>query len=185
MKGNQSDVRFVLFLLASSLAVNAFLGYRMLRPDRGAGSGIAVGQLLPPAEVRTLDGQRELIRYSEQRRPTVLYVFSPTCHFCAANLENVKYLARAKGADFRFIGVSIQPDGLASYARAHDINFSVYTATAAMQSAYSLTVVPQTLLIESSGRVIRSWTGAYVGDVKREVEESFRMEFPKTPTASS
>src|ERR1041384_124191 len=65
MKGSPSDVRFLLFLLASSLAFNAFLAYRIWRPEPGEPPGLVVGQVVPPAEVATSDGRQELIRYSE------------------------------------------------------------------------------------------------------------------------
>jgi hypothetical protein len=87
-------------LLAVSLGTNAFLAHRLLRPQSAAAEMVSVGQQLPPVGVTTLDGRRELIRYAEQRQPTVLYVFSPPCHFGAANLESINYLFQTRGAAY-------------------------------------------------------------------------------------
>jgi peroxiredoxin len=185
MHGSQSDLRFVLFLLAASLATNVFLAYRVLRPGDDQPAPIAVGQVVPPAEVATTDGRQELIRYSEQRQPTLVYVFSPSCHFCSANVDNIKALFQARGSAYRFVGVSLQQDGLTSYVQTHDLKFSVYSATPHMQSTYRLNAIPQTLLIEPSGRVLRAWTGAYVGETKRQVEEFFKTQLPGSTADAS
>jgi hypothetical protein len=37
---------------------------------------------------------------------------------------------------------------------------------------------PQTLLIDSSGRIVHSWIGAYAGTVGKEIEDVFKIKLP-------
>jgi hypothetical protein len=37
---------------------------------------------------------------------------------------------------------------------------------------------PQTIVLTRKGTVLRSWTGAYAGEVRREIEEYFDVVLP-------
>lgn len=45
-------------------------------------------------------------------------------------------------------------------------------------SSYKLGGTPQTLVISSEGRILKSWFGAYSGPVAQEVEEYFSIRLP-------
>jgi peroxiredoxin len=180
MKGTQSDVRFLLALLAVSLGINTFLAYRVLTANRMAPppKPLVAGDSAPPLELKTLDGRLATLGYSEPARPTVLYVFAPSCGFCAANAENIRHLAKSTGGAFRFIGVSLSEKDLDGYLETHELGFPVYTVTPATQKAYGLGSVPQTLVVSESGKVLQSWMGAYRDEAEREVERYFVVNLP-------
>jgi peroxiredoxin len=184
MKGTQSDVRFLLVLLTLSLGLNTFLGHRMLTGGPGLPPGPAepplqVGDVAPPLELKTVDGQVQSVAYS-RTRPTVLYVFSPACQFCAANFENVRHLARVKGETYDFVGLSLSDKDLGPYLKAHEYGFPVYSVLPATQKAYHLASVPQTLVVGPEGRVLQSWLGAYTAEAENEVERYFDVQLPGT-----
>src|ERR1041385_1088342 len=104
--GSQSDVRFILALLAVSLAFNVALAREWWRARPSAEASLAaipVGKSVAPLRVRTLEGKEATIAYSTHTQPTVLYVFKPSCPWCLRNLENIKSLVAQKGSAFRFI----------------------------------------------------------------------------------
>ena len=45
-------------------------------------------------------------------------------------------------------------------------------------NAYRLSGTPQTIVVSSRGEVMKNWNGAYVGDVKHEVESYFGIILP-------
>src|SRR5688500_4335566 len=108
MKGTQSDVRFLIALLALSLGFNVFLGLRVLKgsPPPLPEPPLAAGDSAPPLELRTLGGEVEMRTYSQDAKPTVLYVFTPSCRFCAANFDNIRHLAKKKSEAFHFVASS-------------------------------------------------------------------------------
>jgi hypothetical protein len=54
-----------------------------------------------------LDGQPEVISYHETNQATVLYVFTPTCIWCARNLNNLKTLLANDSDHYRSIALSL------------------------------------------------------------------------------
>src|SRR5258708_38181114 len=87
VKGSQSDIAFMLVLLAASLGFNAFLGREWWRARKSAPASpdVLLGEAVAPLRVKTLDGKPETIAYATQSQPTVLYVFTPSCPWCRRN----------------------------------------------------------------------------------------------------
>jgi len=60
--------------------------------------------------------------------PTVLYIYRPTCGWCAKNLQNIKELAQhVQQTGGRVIGLSLETDGLEQYVQKSDMGFPSYT----------------------------------------------------------
>jgi peroxiredoxin len=181
VKGTQSDVAFLLVLLAASLGFNAFLGREWWRARKSApaSSDVLLAKTVPPLRVKTLDGKPETIAYTTQSQPTVLYVFTPSCPWCRRNINNVKHLTAKRATTFRFIGISLEQKGLGAYVAEHSLNFPVYVDPAPEdRSAYHLGNVPQTLVISQDGTVLKSWRGAYQGGDQAEIEQFFEVKLP-------
>ncbi len=176
---------FVLALLAVSLAVNVILGFAVMRMAGAAGqsagaqaSGPSVGSTLPPFSAERFGGQREQIAFSSERRPTLIYVFSPTCAWCARNLDNLKTVLSAAGSTHRVIGLSLSPD-VEDYVKETQLAFPVYVNPSKdMFEAYGLGPTPLTLVVSPEGRVVKSWVGAYAGAMRKEVESYFGVQLP-------
>lgn len=177
----------LLILLAVSLSLNAVMAYRMGRLDassaqvgnRNASASLVLGSKVPPIEAQLVGGGREAIKYGE--RPTFLYVFSVNCQWCARNENNLKTLTQRIKNSHRVIGLSLDSDPtvVETYARTHGIDFPVYiSASSEALAAYRLGATPHTLLIDTSGKLVQSWVGAYAGTVGQQVEEVFDTKLP-------
>jgi hypothetical protein len=177
VQGTKSDVGVLLLLLAVSLSGNVYLARRAFRPAPAPIPLLAKGATVPPLPVKALDGQAATISYQDV--PTVLYVFSPTCPWCRRNIPNLKQLIRSAGQQYRFVGLSVDANGLAAYVAEHQLPLPVYTkGEGDVADRYKLGGVPQTIVISAGGTVLQDWSGAYAGDVKTEVERFFAVKLP-------
>jgi peroxiredoxin len=185
IKGTKSDVTTLVVLLVLSLGGNIFLAqgwFKATRPPAPA-PVLALGKVMPPLNVKELDGSNAHVGYSGDTRPTVIYLFTTTCPWCQKNLENVRSLSAQKGRDFRFIGVSLdRPSvtGLAAYVADQRLAFPIYRdPSAETRAAYHLeSGVPRTIVVSSQGQVLRDWSGAYAFGNEKEVTGFFNVKLP-------
>jgi hypothetical protein len=92
----------LLALLALSLTFNILIAFRFtmarsntpeVKAKRTNGApALSVGSAMPPLTVHRLDGGSETITWGDPARPTLLYVFTPSCRWCARNAKNLKML---------------------------------------------------------------------------------------------
>jgi peroxiredoxin len=146
---------------------------------RTADYKLQVGTSVPPIAAKRSDGQQELISYQGAIEPTVLYIFTPPCPWCARNMDNLKTLLDKEGGHYRFIGLSLSEEGLAEYVAKNDLNLPNYSGLSPETlKTYKLGRTPQTIVISPEGKVLQNWAGAYVGDQKSQVEAFFHVSLP-------
>jgi peroxiredoxin len=140
---------------------------------------VKVGTILPPIMAKRLDGQQDVISYQGTSQPTVLYVFTPPCLWCARNMESFKALLEREKAQYRFIGISLSEQGLAENVAKNDLKLPVYSSVSPETlKTYKLGSTPQTIVISRTGKVLQNWAGAYVGEQKSQVEGFFHVSLP-------
>jgi peroxiredoxin len=177
-------------MLVVSVALNVMLALKIreltgMQNALRAGRELEIGTEVPPITATRLDGRSETITYADSPRPTVLYVFTPQCVWCARNLENIRTLIDRKGGDYRFIGISLSKEGLEKYVADYQLTFPIYTdIPKEAGEAYKMGVTPQTVVISPQGKVLQNWPGAYVGDQKSQVEGYFDITLPGIQPAS-
>jgi peroxiredoxin len=170
--------------LAVSVTLNVLLAHRLEGLNNARSARIADHLLLPGSTVPTitanrLGGHEERISFQDSNQPTVLYVFTPPCSWCARNLDNLETLVAKERSQYRFIGLSLGKEGLSEYVAAHGLTIPIYTdLSAETQKAYKLGGTPQTIVISSEGRVLQDWAGAYVAAQKSQVEAFFHVSLP-------
>jgi hypothetical protein len=187
VRANRADW-FVLTLLGVSLIANVVLGLVLLRlagrpspgvatqPERA--SAPAVGDRLPSLEALGKDSGREVLTFEPGGRPTVLYVFAPTCRWCARNVENAKAVFTSAATTHRIVALSLaQEAGAAGSDLPPHVRVLVQPSPAAY-GPYHLGSTPATLVISPEGRVLKAWLGAYTGDIAKEVESYFSLRLP-------
>lgn len=189
-----SAVRTITFLIAMlvvSVALNVGLAYKVRGLTSAQEAQIAkmqarqlkVGTAVPPLTVKHLknggDVVRETIGYSETDRPTVFYVLSPTCGWCAINENSIKQLIAGKGSEYRFIAISLIEEGAAEYEATHGLGVPLYTGISEeARNAYKIGGTPQTIVVSPQGIVVSNWNGAYLGKQKEAIEKFFKVDLP-------
>src|SRR5262245_43595713 len=94
------------FILAMSVTFNIALAswasLHLQQPhDAPARKQLTVGAIAPTVHGRDLGGQPVAIRFTQ--KPTVLYVLSPDCGWCARNTGNMAALWRARSSEYHFV----------------------------------------------------------------------------------
>jgi peroxiredoxin len=174
-------------VLLASVGLNFFQAReikRFLHPPASA-DVLQVGETVLPLEAKDLRGNTRTLRYGDSREPTVLYVFSPTCYWCARNLQSISTVVQSAGKRYRFVGLSLSEDSLPAYLKQHDLRMVAYYVDPASTSRiqYKLWSTPTTLVISPRGEVIKAWVGAYIGENKTEVERFFSVRLSNLPTS--
>lgn len=140
---------------------------------------LTIGSSVPPITAKDIAGNEAAIAYTSNDLPTVLYIFKPSCNWCARNLQNIQFLTATVGKEYRVIGLSLDNDKLRDYVAQHNLNFPVYTdLPVAVGSAYKLGGTPQTIVVSNQGKVLKSWMGAYSGKLQQEVDDYFHTRLP-------
>jgi hypothetical protein len=172
-----------ILLLVASLALNVVLArkvqsFRQDQAIRASERLLKVGATVPPILAKRLGGQLEMISY-QGAQPTVLYVFTPPCPWCARNLDNFKTIVDKESGQYRFIALALSEEGLAQYVAKNELKLPVYSGLSTeARGTYNLGGTPQTIVVSPEGRVLQDWMGAYVGDQKSQVEAFFHVNLP-------
>ena len=170
--------------LVMSVTLNVLLAHKVRSLDNTQSAKLAdlvvqVGTTVPPVTAKRLDGGSEQISYEGTAQPTVLYVFTPTCVWCARNLNNLKTLLANDSGQYRFIALSLSDEGVPQYVEKNGLKIPVYSVISPETAkTYKLGSTPQTIVISPRGRVLQDWVGAYVGSQKSQVEAFFHTTLP-------
>lgn len=181
-----SSIHFsvVIVLLFVSCALNVVMAQRLrtltyARSARIAAYQLSVGTIVPPIQAKRVGRDEETISYEGTNQPTILYVFSPDCVWCARNLDNFKKLLSEEGDRYRFVALSLSKEGLPEYVEKNGLNLPVFfDLSARTREAYKLSGTPQTIVVSPDGRVLQDWVGAYAGDQQGHVERFFHVRLP-------
>lgn len=131
--------------------------------------------LVYPLVGRELDGKPATVEFTGQPLPTVVYIFSPTCHFCEANAANFAAIYKSAEHSHRFVGVATSTAGLRCYLAENAMTFQVLTGV--RKGSWSLGATPQMVVVSRDGALVRNWVG--VPDSKRwELESYFGVTLP-------
>lgn len=182
MNSKRFDV-VILGLLAVSLGVNVWLWHSVRATRlRSGNTPASIGRRVPPLTAKALAGHDVTLDFSSRPRPTVLYVFSPSCGWCNRNANNLRALVEQRGNDYEFVGVSLNDKGtedVQRYVAETGISFPVYARPSAdTVRSYALSGTPQTIVVSRDGTVLKNWPGAYIQPIQKEVEDYFGLRLP-------
>jgi len=140
---------------------------------------LQINASVPPLVGKGLDGKPATLVYNDTRLPTMLYVFSPSCVWCARNRANFDAVRNAAAGRYRIVGVSTVKAGLSDYVAKEHLSFPVLTdISAESNSKYMFGGTPQTIIISPAGRVLHTWIGAYNGTLRDDIEKLMAIRLP-------
>jgi peroxiredoxin len=139
------------------------------------------GTVVPPISGMDINNNKFALDYGNDPRKTVMLVFSPRCSFCTKNMPN--WAAIAKGLDrksYRIVAVSIFAEGVKEYVGEHKLADVPIIAEVDPKArvSYEMNVTPETILIDSRGKVEKIWTGVLYTDERAEVERLLGLKLP-------
>ncbi|HKG46735.1 MAG TPA: redoxin domain-containing protein [Pyrinomonadaceae bacterium] len=131
------------------------------------------GSIVPALSGLDLNGTRISLNYQDDPRKAVMLVFSPRCAYCTQNLPNWHSIAQSLDPKlYRIMAVSTSADGVKEYVGQNSFPEVPIIADVDPKSrvSYEMNLTPQTILIDSQGRVEKIWTGVLQPDERTEVE---------------
>ncbi len=172
----------VLILTLLALNVSLVFQNRSLRNTRTSGTrsiALKEGSIVPALSGLGLDGKKITLNYQNDPRKAVMLIFSPHCGYCTDNMPN--WQAIAQGLDrklYRIMAVSITNDGVKEYLAKYGLSDVPVIADVEPKSrvSYEMNVTPQTILIDSQGKVEKIWTGVLQPDERTEVGRSLGLK---------
>jgi peroxiredoxin len=159
---------------------------RKLKATSGTGGGsraisLKPGKSLPPLIGFDANSNKLTFDYGNDYRKTVLLVFSPRCPYCAENAANWKALTQGIDAkSFRVVAVSTLPEGVKETLGKYGLNDVpvIVQPDPKNRVAYEMNLTPQTVLIDSGGKVEKVWTGVIQGQERSDVEQTLNIKLP-------
>lgn len=125
------------------------------------------------------NGSAATLHYGDVSVPTVLYVFTPQCSWCKKNLPNLHALIDQSGARYRVIGIALTREDLNSYVEHEKLQLPIYTEIRSdIRHVYQLGGTPETIVVSPDSKIMKIWSGAYEGQLKREIEKVLQIHLP-------
>jgi peroxiredoxin len=175
----------VVLLVAALLVLNASLVIqnRNLRAKISGPRSTVLhpGNLVPSLSGMDIDGKNFTLAYGNDPRKAVMLVFSPRCGYCTKNMPNWKAIAQSLDRNsYRIVAVSISSEGVKEYIGQQKLTDVPIIAEVDPKSrvSYEMNVSPQTILIDSQGKVEKLWTGVFSPDERSEVEQFLGLKLP-------
>lgn len=171
-------------LILTLLILNVIL-VTQNRNLRAAGSvgtrsiALKEGTIVPALSGLGLDGNKITLNYQNDPRKAVMLIFSPRCSYCTDNMPNWQAIAQSLDRKlYRIMAVSITSDGVKDYIAQHRLPDVPVIADVEPKSrvSYEMNVTPQTILIDSQGKVEKVWTGVLQQHERAEVEQSLGLK---------
>jgi peroxiredoxin len=142
------------------------------------------GTTVPAFQGRTWLGEEVRVDFDTQRR--VLFFFSPECHWCKQTRsvwnEIVRTMDRSR---FQPVAIATQPDGAQEFV----VGTSLETIPLLVDfpedllEQYNIGIVPQTIVVDSSGRIEHAWAGAFREADESALEDLFGTDLQPITTA--
>jgi peroxiredoxin len=177
-----SDRLILLVALAVSLGFNIYQHFTWGSGD-GGDKPLAEGVSLIDLSVTDLNHSASSLRLRRDGPPTLMYVFSPSCHWCKRNLQPMQALMSLEKTQYSTVGVSLTDLGLSQYLRENPMPFPVYVVSPQTASKVGLMYTPETIVIDKNGQVLRTWIGAYSNNTKNDLQNYFRVSLPEPQAA--
>ena len=118
----------------------------------------------------------EKVTFPAQSRPTLVYIFSPSCPACAANESNFATVYAQVKREYRVIGVSLSTQGLDAYIDRLGYDFPILVNI----SGWKPIATPQMVVVAADGRVQHDWIGI---PPQVEMERAFNVKLPEKKDA--
>jgi peroxiredoxin len=126
------------------------------------------------------EGRPVKVGLTDDGRPTILYFFRPSCHWCLENLEAFKLLTANVSQKYNIIGISLDANDLGNYVKQHGMSsIPIYVNPELPEiRKYQLGITPETIVVSTDGTIIQDWRGAYIGGVGQAVGHFFGVRLP-------
>src|SRR5437016_2341591 len=176
---------FVLTLLTISLGLNVDLAWKIRKITSPAPMPNKVGKQVSRFAATDIDGHPTEVSF-DTGKPTLIYFIDPQCRWCKANSPSFDTLARAVDEKMRVMILSSRREKLREFLGANRPpgGVALVVNSGPIMKDLGLVATPQTFVVDTKGRVVHHWVGAYSGQTRAQIEKEFglRLPEPKQPS---
>jgi hypothetical protein len=119
------------------------------------------------------------IALGDNKRKTLLLVFSPNCRVCGLNWPAWQRVANSVDKDsFRIVYVNGNARLTNEYLQHYQVPLTssvIAEVDPGVLLRYNIVVTPETLLLDPSGKIEKAWIGMLEGEQLNEVDQSLRI----------
>jgi hypothetical protein len=90
----------------------------------------------------------------------------------------VNSLIEQTAGRYRLVILSTVAEGVEEYRATHGMKASIFAVATTTKVAWKLGGTPQTFLVSTEGVLLRSWSGAYAGEQKKDLETYLQVRLP-------
>lgn len=123
---------------------------------------VPAGTQMPDLQGFDPDGKPVELHYGKDQRQVLVFVFSPTCPFCEQNWPKwEQVIASLDPSRVRPAGVDVSSTATDNFISRHRMAaMPVFVKVdPAVRMSYRFQLTPQTILLDSAGKVEKVWTG--------------------------
>lgn len=131
------------------------------------------GAQMPDLRGVDAGGKPVELLYGQDQRKVLVLVFSPVCGFCEQNWPQwQQVIASLDPAAVRPVGVDLTSTATESFSAQHLPGVPVYMKVDPQATVrYSFQLTPQTILLDSTGKVEKVWTGVLTNAAVAELKQ--------------
>jgi len=163
-----SATSVVILVVSMSANVALMRVNRRLSAELTSKSSVPRGMVLPALVGNEISGKPATIEVRNTSVPTVLFIFSPVCSYCAQNWHNWSaMIASQKQGSWRPVFINVGIPSTPLFQRAHELDqfTTLEKVTAGTALAYRMTVTPETMVLNTQGKVVQDWAGVLPSEV--------------------
>jgi peroxiredoxin len=134
----------------------------------------SAGAMVPDLRGVDLEGKKVEVAYGKDPRKVLVLVYSPTCTFCEENWPKWRQvIASLDRSAVRPVMVDVTSTTTAEFVSRHQFTeLPVFVQVDPLVRVnYHLQLTPQTILVDSDGKVEKVWTGVLNGSSLAELKQ--------------
>lgn len=182
-----TERNLLILLVAISVGLNLLFAYTLAQTRSQMdliieNRKLTIGEIPPKLTARRSDRNLTSIDLTGQNAPTVLYLYSTSCHWCVQNELNLRRMSEQAMGRYRLIALSLDKDTSNDDLTGLDADtLRLFDPTTETKLSFDLRSTPTTILFSEAGEVQKIWKGAYTVERKKEIESVLGIELPGLP----
>jgi hypothetical protein len=133
---------------------------------------LTIGESAPGLIASDWSGKDVEVRLANHVLPTVVYLYSASCHWYEKNLFNVQEMVSQSSGKFEVILISMEPR--TSDRKDPGILGATHLFSPSIESkmTFDFNATPMTLVFSPDGVLQKVWKGAFINEKKIEIEKT-------------
>ena len=174
----------IVFTLALTVAAGCRPSTGAEKAAASAGSKGIVSSVLPAFQVKTLDTNESVSLDKYRGKIVILNLFASWCPPCRMEIPDFIEMQKKHADRLNVVGLSYDQGSAADlkrFLKEMGVNYDVYWGSEEIAKYVGLRGIPHTLVLDSEGRVVRSYIGYTSAGTFEQDIAALSRDFPASP----